>query len=267
MRSAQTRGILCLSDNETLIEYRVAAVTYTEWESGDFSYEIRPFYQVIDLLEPPLFQGIPGINLSLRLPVYVRKNRTPVLVSERVPAENREDVRALLDQERMEYLNKLEWLVRTKTRYSGDGLYVVAPEEAACSAGPVSLADLVGRGRPAWAMRRLLMAMGRGQDIEVDGAVLSGEGLVALHKTLRMLYLNERAHLDDLRRQGVRKSAQAGRYKGRRRRSLDEIQLQDVCERHARGELSGARAAQELGVSTATFFRRYHEYRRAKEAC
>ena len=57
-----------------------------------FTYVFTPYYEVIDLLSPPVFQGIPGLNLDRRKPVYVRDNRVPVFIGERAPNINREDL-------------------------------------------------------------------------------------------------------------------------------------------------------------------------------
>lgn len=84
---------------------------------------------MIDLLAPQYFQGILGLDLSLKKKSYLRENIVPVFISERTPGENREDLWELLKACDMNYLNRLEWLVRTKTRYSGDEMYVCRPDE------------------------------------------------------------------------------------------------------------------------------------------
>ena len=50
----------------------------------------------MDLLPNNIFQGIPGLNLELRKDKYVRKNMTPVFISERTPSAHREDLWELL---------------------------------------------------------------------------------------------------------------------------------------------------------------------------
>ncbi|MEG2478620.1 MAG: recombinase family protein, partial [Gordonibacter sp.] len=151
------------------MEYHLGTIGYTEYEDGSFRYVIAPNYSVIALLHPPLFQGIPGVNLDLHRKEYVRENRTPVFVSERAPAENREDVRELLDTHGLEYLNRLEWLIRTPTRYSGDNLYVIRAEEADLNA-PVFVGDLSGLGaRSSQATKALLDMICRGRVIQGEG--------------------------------------------------------------------------------------------------
>ena len=98
----------------------IVEIEYTEREDESFFYKITPNYSVISLLSEKDFQGIPGLNLDLKKESYIRENIVPVFISERTPGENREDLWVLLESCNMRYLNRLEWLIRTKTRYSGD---------------------------------------------------------------------------------------------------------------------------------------------------
>lgn len=52
MRSKMTEGAICVRDPETLVEYRVAFISYTAWENDEFCYEIEPNYAVTELLGP-----------------------------------------------------------------------------------------------------------------------------------------------------------------------------------------------------------------------
>lgn len=69
------------------------------------------------------------MDLDLRKKEYIRRNRVPVFISERTPSKNRENLIELLDACGMDYLNRLEWLIRTDTRYAGDSLYVCRWED------------------------------------------------------------------------------------------------------------------------------------------
>lgn len=65
MREIVTRGTVCL-DDEYGFTYCIAEIRYTEREDESFRYEISPHYSVIGLLTERDFQGIPGLDLSLR---------------------------------------------------------------------------------------------------------------------------------------------------------------------------------------------------------
>lgn len=256
MRELRTEGVICLQDDETRIEYSLCDLALTEREDGSFTWEFSPRWAVVDLLAPPLFQGIPGLNLDLRLDRYMRDNRTPVFVSERAPAENREDVRALLDGVGLGYLNKLEWLIRTDTRYPGDPLYVraVTPEDGLSVA---KVGDLSDAGpKSAQAMRVILEHLAAGRTVEGDGFVVDGSNRESTHSLIRALYLKERKHLGGRLAEGRARARLDGGAAGRRPMSLDDVALGDVIERYESGQLGVDQAAAELGISRSTFFRR-----------
>ena len=147
MRESTTTGMISLDGPGGLV-YEVGAITYLVREDESFRYTFVPNWPVIDLLEPPLFQGVPGYDLSLRKTEYVRENVTPTFVSERAPSESREGLWQLLDACGMEYLDKIEWLIRTDTRYIGDGLYVRPFEEREVGAD-VDVADAIAPRTPS----------------------------------------------------------------------------------------------------------------------
>lgn len=128
MQTYLAKGIICVKD-ELNIEYRVCIIEHLENEDGSFEYRFFPNYPVIDLLNSDVFQGIPGLNLELKEKVYIRKNILPVFISERVPSINREDYYEILDEVNMKFLEPIEFLIRSKQRYSGDHLYVIKYEE------------------------------------------------------------------------------------------------------------------------------------------
>ena len=123
MKSVITSGLICVKDKLNL-EYFLAKIEYQVNEDETFEYRFSPYYNVIELLDSSIFQGIPGLDLDLKKEVYIRKNKTPVFISERAPSENRENLIEMLESVDMDYLNQLEWLIRTNLKYSGDNMYV-----------------------------------------------------------------------------------------------------------------------------------------------
>ena len=113
-----------LWDDEFAITYRICRLDYEEWDDGSFEYRFIPDYQVIDMLDPSEYGGIPGLDLDLRREVYMRRNVEPVFMTERSPSTNRVDVMELMGEVGLDHYDRLEWLIRTNTRYSGDDLYV-----------------------------------------------------------------------------------------------------------------------------------------------
>lgn len=255
MREMVTSGMICV-DDEYGFTYHVADIDYIEREDGTYCYTIRPDYPVIDLLEPPIFQGIPGLDLDLRKEVYVRENMVPVFISERSPGENREDLWVLLEKCNMDYLNRLEWLIRTDTRYSGDCMYVLRRGGEDLKVD--SLEDLGNRS--SLISRRALEVICSGKRLITKHFVIDDSNRKMCYEIFMSLYKKERKYLEERKKDGMQKAAEEGRYKGRSRIKLDSMQLQEVFCEYEQGKLTGEKAADKLDISKSTFIRRYREY-------
>ena len=207
------------------------------------------------MLEPPDFQGISGLDLTLRKSRYVRRNRTPVFIEERSPAPNREGLWELLAEQGMEHLNRLEWLIRADYRYAGDKLYVVRAEEVD-AARVVDEALVIGESQNSWlAMRALLQALARGDRLKLrDGSQPGKDARKTLHDTLVMLLEKGEEY-----RQSQRGSDDAG-TPGRRRIAVEDTRFDEALRNMASGKITADEAAKRLGISRATFFRRKREW-------
>ncbi len=259
MKELLTQGIICVKD-ELEIEYQLCEIDYRLWENEEFEYRFRPNYSVIDLLGPPLFQGIPGLNLDLRKEEYVRRNRVPVFISERSPGPNRENLWELLEECGMDYLNQLEWLIRTDMKYSGDPLYVKA-------VSPDSTADLIcidqelaGAKRSADRIRRILAYICRGSNIRYEGFAIDDSNRRSCYELLYRLYEKEAGYLRERQRAGVEKAKLAGKYRGRKPVSLSFSEFDQMYQAYKRKQVSAEEAAKRLGISKSTFFRRARRY-------
>ncbi|MBQ7915981.1 MAG: hypothetical protein IJ315_04250 [Firmicutes bacterium] len=102
----------------------VAQIDYQEFDEENFQYVISPYWDIVDGLPASVFQGIPGINMDLRLKDYYRVNYIPTFISERTPSENREDLWELLRSVGLDYYDRFEWLLRTNMRSANDNLIV-----------------------------------------------------------------------------------------------------------------------------------------------
>lgn len=102
----------------------IAQIEYQEFDEENFQYVIDPYWEIIDGLSTSVFQGIPGINLDLRLNRYYRVNLIPTFITERTPSKNREDLWELLKGVGLDYYDRFEWLLRTNLRCANDNLIV-----------------------------------------------------------------------------------------------------------------------------------------------
>ena len=76
----------------------VAQIDYQEFDEENFQYIFTPYWEIVDGLPASVFQGIPGIDMELRLKSYYRVNYIPTFISERTPSEGREDIRGLMNE-------------------------------------------------------------------------------------------------------------------------------------------------------------------------
>lgn len=265
MKSLTTIGTICLRDKYDF-EYRIAKIEYNEYEDESFNYVFTPNYSVIDLLSADLFQGIPGLDLSLRKERYVRENIIPVFISERAPGKNREDLWQLLEACGMDYLNQLEWMIRAGYRYSGDQLFV-RRYEASDEKQTISLKDVSSLDtRSVRIMRKLLEQICRGNDIQTSDFIIDDSTRKQYYSLLMSLYKKEKSYLDERKAAGIKKSAAEGNYRGRKRISIDYPKLHEVLSAYDCKKIDETEAIGRLGISKSTFYRRLKEFNQNKRS-
>lgn len=260
MKKLTTSGLICLKDNYDFV-YKIAEIEYEEREDGDFTYTFRPFYNVTDMLPDNLFQGIPGLDLSLRRTVYERKNIVPVFISERTPGENREDLWALLEECGMQSLNRLEWLIRTDKRYSGDRFFVLP------SAGndtvryrTGSMYDLVKRSDGI--IKKLLEIICFGDFLYTDDIVVDDSSRSYYYRLLMRMYIHEYERKKALKNKGIASAKERNVYRGRARIKMDPLFFYRVSNDYLKGKISAEQASSSLKISRSTFFRRLKEVKK-----
>ncbi len=253
MKEIITTGKICVDDKYGFT-YNIAKIEYQEWEDESYRYIFTPNYSVIDLLTPELYQGIPGLDMSLRKETYVRENMTPVFISERTPGENREDLWELLEACNMDYLNRLEWLIRTDLRYSGDPLYVERLEETIVL--EIEKISDIGN-RSASIMQKILDTICKGGIVKTNEFQIDDKNRKEYYSLLKPIYLQEKKYLSTQRVKGIKKSAELGNYKGRGKIKIDDIKLLEVISEYEAHQITGEQAAEKLNISRSTFNRRY----------
>ena len=258
MQTMTTSGIIRLKD-ELGIVYDLSKIEYKVAEDESFEYIFTPNYSVIDLLKPDFFQGIPGLNLELRKEQYVRTNRTPVFISERTPGENREDLWELLETCGMDYLNRLEWLIRTDSVYSGDKFYVERYEEEEKT---VKISGFVEVGNRSVNINKYLLdIICAGKDLIAPDFTITDSTRGIYYPVLLEMFRTERQYLRKQQKDGVEKSKSEGKYKGRKRKDVGGLKSIEIMREYYLGKLTANQAADEMQVSRSTFFRRVKEYK------
>jgi hypothetical protein len=258
MKQITTVGLISL-DDDLGFSYHIAKIEYRISEDDSFVYTFEPDYSVIDMLSSDLFQGIPGLDLDLRKPRYVRENVIPVFISERAPSENREDLMQLLENCGMKYLNPLEWLIRTNTLYGGDRLYV-RRWEALFEKNIIRFSLIEQQQkRSVETIRDTLREICAGNDIEGDDFAIDDSNRSGYYALLMRLYIKEKTFLSQQRAKGIKASAERGNYRGRKPTPIDDTKLYEVLSAYLHHKMTAEQASRKLGLSRSTFFRKLRE--------
>lgn len=248
--SSKTEGEICLVFSPSIL-FKVAKITCEVFIDGSFQYLTQPYFDVIDGLPVSIFQGIPGIDVDKRFPIYYRVNMTPVYVAERSPEPNRVGLEDLLKEVGMDHLNRLEWMIRTDRTYMGDN-FVTKPLEFDNDSG-IDNANLYARGAS------ILRMLGMRKPIVIDGVAFKDADRPVLLRS----HILDYERMDMARRSaietGQKKAKGEKRYKGRKRSVIPEPLLEDVLHSVAAGLMSKEEAANKLGVSRMTLYRRLKE--------
>lgn len=259
MRYMVTSGWICLQDEYNFI-YKVARIDFTEWEDGNFKYTFHPFYTVIDMLPPRLFQGIPGLDLSLRQAYYERNNLVPVFISERTPSENREDLWQLLEESGMNTLNRLEWLIRTNKRYPGDNFFVkrVSGEDIrTIEVG--SMYQLVHRSDLL--IKKLLEIICFGDCLKSKELTINDNNRAEYYRLFMTIYIHDYNSKRTASRSGIERAKANNMYRGRIPRQIDPLLFDKIATAYLNNEITVEEATAKLGISRSTFFRRLRQIR------
>jgi hypothetical protein len=252
MKNIITSASICLNDKYGFV-YRVCRLDYILNEDDSFSYIFTPDYSVIDLLSNDLFQGIPGLNLDLRKEVYIRENSTPVFISERTPSENREELFELLAKCDLKYLNRLEWLIRTSTRYSGDNFYVIRYEPKAT----LFYEDIIAsENRASLTINNILNNICLGNIIVTNDFSINDANRKGYYSLLMPLFEKEKLFLINKRVSGIKESAKYGIYRGRKPILIDKLKFEEVAKDFQSKKITQKEALEILKISKSTFYRR-----------
>lgn len=250
----------------------VGQIDYQEFDEENFQYIISPYWEIIDGLPADVFQGIPGIDMSLRLKDYYRINYIPTFIAERTPSEGREDLWELLEQVGLDYYDRFEWLLRTSMRSANDNLIVERRriEPVVQDFIPDVISNLqygdkiiidsiesIATTASAFS-EKIFQVLVTGVDI-VDK---SGEEIIESTARTAMIPIEilkrkmEKKEYQARRRDGIESAKRDGKYLGRKPVEVDENTLRQVKYELENDIITVEEAAKRVGVSKSTFYRR-----------
>lgn len=251
----------------------VAQIDYQEFDEENFQYVISPYWEIIDGLPSSVFQGIPGIDMDLRLERYYRVNYIPTFIAERTPSENREDLWEILDSVGLDYYDRFEWLLRTTMRSANDNLIVerrrvpqIVEEFTTGMLPALQYGDKIVvdsmeaiADTAAGFTDRIFTVVTNGVDIITQsGQVLvdavTRAAMVPIVVTQRMI--TRREHVVN-RRDGIEQAKKDGKYTGRKPIEVDKKVLRQVNQELKDGLITVEEAMRRTKIgSKSTFYRK-----------
>ena len=259
---------------------QVGKITYEEFENEEFQYIITPFWPIIDTLSAKVFQGIPGIDMELRLEHYYRVNYVPVFITERTPGPSREDLWELLESVGLDYYDRLEWLIRTDLRAAIDNLIVERARDEmrtqeiqnstilrqALEDGQYgdefiieSIATLGTNSKECVKRLNRMMHYGIQLTSKKEKLHLCVEDYQAWMPIFEHLCEMDESQRKKQQQKGIQQAKKLGIYKGRKRKEVDEQFLKEQIRRFQKKEISLEEALQAVGMSKSTLYRRMRE--------
>ena len=240
-------GEICFQYTKTTF-FKVARITYELYENESYQYIFEPYYDVIDGLEHVAWSGIPGIDLSRRLNQYYRVGMIPVFISERTPSANRVNLAEELQKVNLTYLNRLEWLIKTDTVYTGDKLVVQ-------ESGFNNFYGISTRSAQ-WHALSALQMLGMRLPIVIDGKVFSDSERTTLIKAFLIEYEFLSAKRKTNQREGQLLAKETASYAGRKPLSVPIPLLAEVQKDLSSGHITIAQAMQLTKLSKTTLYRK-----------
>ena len=251
----------------------IAQIDYQEFDEENFQYVFSPYWEIVDGLPASVFQGIPGIDMELRLKNYYRVNYTPTFISERTPSESREDLWELLDSVGLNYYDRFEWLLRTNMKAANDNLIVERRrnEKVVRQFAPGILSEMqygdkvilesmeTIAGTTAGLTDGMFHILVSGIDVVTqDGKVLvdmmTRSAMVPYMMTQRLIAYRERI----INRQvGIEQAKKDGKYTGRKPIEVDENMLGQIAKELDDGIITIEEAMKRMKInSRSTFYRK-----------
>ena len=241
MESKTFEATICLR-NQGLVYY-LCDISYSVDVDDNFDYIFTPNYNVIDLLDSSVFQGIPGLDLDKRKPQYVRKNIIPTFISERVPQKNRIDLYELLKEAGLDYLNPIIYLLNTKKQYFGDKFFLKKKEDKVL----VNLDKNQKKNNTFGLIKTLLNNLVKGNDVVFNSLLINDSNRKIIYQAFMGLY--EKSY------QQMQKAVSEGNSRGRKAIVVDMFRFLELKNDYQDKKITAKEAADILGISIDKFYR------------
>jgi len=250
MKTYNSNASICIKDANNLI-YHVCDVFYYLSEDETFKYIFKPNYSVISLLPSSIFQGIPGLNLDLRKNEYIRENKIPTFISERVINKNREDYNEILESMNMDFMDPLLFLIKTNKQYSGDNLFLIEFHEKE----KININAKTSTINNQALLHKILNNICLGNDIVINDLIINDTNRFQMHYILLMIYVRANRSHKELQKKGIENAKLHNKYQGRKPIDVDEVLFLKMHDKVKHKKISVIDACKKMKISRDKYYR------------
>ena len=151
----------------------------------------------------------------------------------------------------MEYLNRLEWLIRTNLKYSGDNFYVIRYEEE----NNISNINMNKNGLNLHSIIRILLnEICKGNIVRIDDYEINNNNRKDVYNILIKLYSKSYESKINSINSSINK-------RGRKKKEISSILKYNIFEKYLNNRISVEEALTLLNISRSTFFRELKKYK------
>ena len=247
MDSIIKEGTICVKENN--IEFHICKLEHTLYEDESFKFVFTPNYSVISLLKN--FEGIPGLDLDLKKDEYIRKNINPVFIFERVPSKNRENLYEELEEVGLDYIDPIEYLIRTDKKYSGDDLYVVRYKEKEL----INVDEIITKNNMQSIIKIILDNLAKGNDVLYNEILINDDNRFQTFEILSGLYNKSLEAVKEKQQKGIDNAKKEHRYQGRKPIKVDTLIALETFDKVDKKQITVSNALDTLGISKAKYYR------------
>lgn len=224
--------------------FKLAKLTYRVFEDESYEYVFEPYYDVLDGMDRHV--DIPGVDLDLRKPLYIRRNLTPVFITDRTFPKNRVDARKLLKERNLDYYDPMAWLTDSPYTYTGDDLSLKSEDFYA------KLDRIQDSTNLHIHILHVLQRLGCREDFRIGDIVADA----ANRTTLIRIYLHQYRMIE------ATYYAKIAAKAGRKRIVTPIVLLAEIVHLYENRVIGVEEAMRRLNLtSKSTFYRRLREYR------
>ena len=254
MITFNTTACICVHDMYG-ITYNICKIVHTLNKDDSFCYTFIPNYHILSLIENRndiIFNGIPGIDLSLKKKQYLRKNITPVFISQRIPSKFDKSLNSFLNEANLRYLEPIQYLYNTNISYFGDNLFVLPYIKK----DVISIRSITSKDNINIMVLKCLKSLALGHDIKIDNTIINIEQNKEIFLLLFEMYKKNKKINENKINDGIKKV----KLKGRPKAKLDIIKVMEVLDKINNNQISIQDACKLLNITKDKFYRLKKEY-------